>query len=266
MHCRQNLSRVALALLVLGASGTALGQEGTDGGPLTDAAADAATDAAMDGSMDGSVLDGSVPGDAGTDAIADGAADAGSEAATDAGGEGGGPDAGDAAAQADAGAGPDAGPDAGPEGITACSCEVTDYSGGPIHLCTGSFEDEACRDLECSESSVRHNRCDEEDVLLCCDVRARGTYVYLYNDCTHANCETGFRAQCDDFGGTLYAGLCPSPQEPDRGTPPPAREEPDPDEDDSPFSCSVGQTGFRFGSWLMLGLLGLFGLRRRQRL
>jgi MYXO-CTERM domain-containing protein len=55
---------------------------------------------------------------------------------------------------------------------------------------------------------VRDRACPTSGVALCCEMPARGLYSQLYEDCTHPNCEAGFRAQCTDFGGTISVGAC----------------------------------------------------------
>lgn len=110
------------------------------------------------------------------------------------------------ASTADGGGGEvDAGGDIG----AACSCEtVENTGGGPIHVCTGARERDVCQRFECESSIVRDRACPTSGVALCCELPARGLYSQLYEDCTHPNCETGFRAQCGDFGGTITEGPC----------------------------------------------------------
>ena len=123
-------------------------------------------------------------------------------------------DAGDSSDNLDGG-GADAGiKDAGETRpvTAACSCETNTGQGErEIHLCTGSFERDVCKRFSCDRGTLRSARCREESpVRLCCDMKARGLYTSLYEDCRHPNCETGFRAQCADFGGEVQAGPCQS--------------------------------------------------------
>lgn len=92
---------------------------------------------------------------------------------------------------------------------TACSCEtVENTGGGRIHVCTGARERYVCQQLECESSIVRDRACPTSGVALCCEMPSRGLYSQLYADCEHPNCDTGFRAQCEDFGGSITEGPC----------------------------------------------------------
>jgi len=182
------------------------------------------------------------------------------------GGSGGAPDAGRDAGVTDAGQGDGGGTsmpsDSGmPDMTAACSCESASGSGSrKIHLCTGSFDRDVCRAFEfsCELGTKRSARCDEDSrVKLCCDMPARGLYTYLYEDCTHPNCETGFRAQCADFAGEVVLGLCRSPDRPD-----------DPNTElETTSSCSASHVGL--GANAMVGLVGsalTLALTRRRRI
>lgn len=148
----------------------------------------------------------------------------------------------------DSGAGVDAGDDVG----AACSCEtVENTGGGPIHVCTGARERAVCQQFECESSIVRDRPCPTTGVALCCEMPARGLYSQLYEDCSHPNCETGFRAQCSDFGGSISEGAC-------------VVEDTDGASDESGGGCSVHGGGptressaALLGSFSLLGLLGI---------
>lgn len=189
----------------------------------------------------------SVDGGADAGALADAGvlSDAGPIApVADAGSDGGASDAGDSDASAE---------------TAACSCETNMGSGErEIHLCTGSFEREACSRFSCGSGTLRSEKCDRTSpVRLCCDMKSRDLYTYLYEDCTHPNCEAGFRAQCDDFAGEVLAGRCDSDDD---------DVEPDPELDES-ASCSVASTGERGGAGFAWSALALaFLIRRRGRL
>jgi len=94
----------------------------------------------------------------------------------------------------------------------ACSCQTNQGEGARrIHLCTGSFDAEVCDALDC-EIRLRKASCDDDSpVRLCCEMEARKLYTYLYADCTHPNCDKGFRAQCKDFAGEVRDGMCSGP-------------------------------------------------------
>jgi hypothetical protein len=191
-----------------------------------------------------------------------GCGDAGADAGpTDAGADSGASDAGMSmdASIPDGGAAADAGnPDGGGESAStaACSCETALDSDGLIHVCTGSFDRDVCRTFGCEEGSPRSARCPGDSVKLCCTMPARMLYSQLYEDCTHANCESGFTAQCTEFGGTVTPGACMTPELPD-----------DPDTetgDDS--SCSLGHGRPAAGGWSLLGLgIAALFVRRRTR-
>jgi hypothetical protein len=149
----------------------------------------------------------------------------------------------------------DAGADAGPVATTAaCSCETALDSDGRIHLCNGSFDRATCRTFDCNEGTPRPERCPEKSVRLCCDMPERHIYENLYDDCTHPNCESGFRAQCSDFGGSVIVGACEAPALMD-----------DPDTETG-GSCSIATISGRPAgtSWLLVGL-GMWLARRRKR-
>lgn len=105
-----------------------------------------------------------------------------------------------------------------------CSCQTDEGEGARrIHLCTGSFDGAVCDALSC-KGTLRKASCDDDSpVRLCCEMEARKLYTYLYADCTHPNCEKGFRAQCKDFAGEVRDGMCvgappvPEPPENDDG-------------------------------------------------
>jgi uncharacterized protein (TIGR03382 family) len=190
-------------------------------------------------------------------------ADAGCDAGTDAGpsdagtGDAGASDGGMSidASVPDAGVS-DAGMDAGgsPGNTAACSCETAVNSDGLIHVCTGSFDRDVCRTFDCQEGSVRSARCSDQPVRLCCTMPARMLYSQLYEDCTHANCESGFSQQCTEFGGTISVGACQAPELPD-----------DPDTETGDGGCSVGGRP-NPAAWSVLALaLGLLLARRRTR-
>ncbi len=143
-----------------------------------------------------------------------------------------------------------------PTTTNACSCDVAANSDGHIHVCTGSYEQSVCRQLTCEESNVRPQRCPEKDITLCCALDGRGLYSQLYNDCTHPNCESGFRAECEDLGGSISAGACESPALPD---------DPDTETSDATGSCAIGYTtpAKRNGIFGWLVSLALVVRRRR---
>lgn len=147
--------------------------------------------------------------------------------------------------------------DAGGEIGAACSCEtVENTGGGPIHVCTGARERDVCRQFECESSIVRDRACPTRGVQLCCEMPSRGLYSQLYEDCTHPNCEAGFRAQCGDFGGTIAEGPC-------------VVEDTDGASDESGGGCSVHAASRASDSSAALpGVLGLAlaaRIRRRAR-
>jgi hypothetical protein len=186
--------------------------------------------------------------------------DAGDE---DAGDEDGGlacepTDSGAPVGEADASLPDGSGFDAGDETREACSCETIENTGaGTIHVCTGGRDRSVCRGFECESSVVRARPCPTRSVELCCEMPARGLYSQLYEDCDHPNCETGFRAQCHDFGGTLREGKC-------------ALEETPPTSDGDSGGCSVSTPSNRAPLssasclWLVAIALALRGLTRRR--
>jgi len=149
------------------------------------------------------------------------------------------------------------GPDAGDPISTACSCEArTNTGAGVIHVCTGGRSEDVCASFECDSSNVRARPCPTNDVALCCEMSARGLYSQLYEDCDHPNCETGFRAQCSDFGGLVHEGPC-------------VIEEEGSDDDDSGGGCTVSARNATGGSagaalWLIAISLWLRGRRRSR--
>ena len=144
--------------------------------------------------------------------------------------------------------------DAGAEIGAVCSCEtVQNTGGGAIHVCTGARERDVCRQFECESSIVRDRACPTSDVALCCEMPSRGLYSQLYEDCKHPNCETGFRAQCEDFGGSITEGAC-------------VVEDTDGASDESGGGCSVHARARTFDpSTAVLCLLGIvLALRARK--
>jgi hypothetical protein len=124
------------------------------------------------------------------------------------------PDAGegDAGSRADGGGiGRDAGSGSAGEGV-ACSCHTESEAerGARIHVCTQSFDPEVCRAFDCERGAVRSRACPSEHVRLCCEMPSRGLSTSLYEDCSHPNCESGFREQCREFGGSVSVGPCES--------------------------------------------------------
>jgi hypothetical protein len=141
-----------------------------------------------------------------------------------------------------------------PGTVAACSCETALNSDGHIHLCTGSFDRDTCRSFDCDEGSPRSARCPGDSVRLCCTMEARKLYSQLYEDCTHPNCESGFRAQCDEFGGVVSEGPCDAPELPD-----------DPDTDTGSSDCSLHAHANTSFAPYGLSIFALFALRRRSR-
>jgi hypothetical protein len=147
--------------------------------------------------------------------------------------------------------------DAGAVVGAACSCEtVENTGGGAIHVCTGARDHDVCQQLECESSIVRDRACPTSDVVLCCEMPARGLYAQLYEDCEHPNCETGFRAQCTDFGGSITEGAC-------------VVEDTDGASDESGGGCSVHARtrsfDFSAGALCLLGVALAARSRRRNR-
>jgi hypothetical protein len=177
---------------------------------------------------------------------------------------GGPPDGGmsmlDGSTTGDASAGDAAVPDGGasedPGTVAACSCETALNSDGLIHLCTGSFARDTCESFACEEGSARSARCPGDAVRLCCTMEARRLYSQLYEDCTHPNCDSGFQAQCLDFGGVITLGPCAAPELPD-----------DPEtETGESASCSLHPVASSRGpAALWLTLLSLVALRMRRK-
>jgi hypothetical protein len=184
---------------------------------------------------------------------------AGADAGLDAGffdsGTGGLDAGGSDSGMGDVDAGPP--PDAGPGVPTvACSCESDmGFADRHIHLCTGSYDEDVCKTFTCREGTPRSVRCRDRDrVRKCCSMPARGLYTYLYEDCTHPNCETGFLAQCRDFAGSVVDGPC-------EGSTPPDDDSYGTDEGGCSVSPRVPRAGI---SALLPALLGLGLLVRRR--
>jgi len=93
-------------------------------------------------------------------------------------------------------------------GGSICSCETLDEKEGRLHVCTDSYERDVCAQFSCSRGTERARACPSRGVKLCCELPKQGTQSRLYDDCTHPNCESGFRDQCGDFGGTVHEGDC----------------------------------------------------------
>jgi hypothetical protein len=174
------------------------------------------------------------------------------------------PDAGSDAGMSTMDAGSDAGanPDGGGGAGVACSCHTESEveRGQRIHVCTESSEVDVCREFSCERGTLRSRGCPGDDVQLCCEMRARGLQSYLYEDCTHANCESGFREQCREFGGTVTTGACESSGGSGGlgGS----------DDTDDDSMCAVDAPGAHGGApraVLVLGALGLLGARLRRR-
>jgi hypothetical protein len=111
---------------------------------------------------------------------------------------------------------PDAGPGSAPttepdeEGFDGdiCSCETLLDDDGTLHVCTDSYERAVCATFSCNRGTERARPCPRRGVHLCCEMPDEGTQSRLYDDCTHPNCESGFRDQCREFGGTIHEGDC----------------------------------------------------------
>jgi len=153
-----------------------------------------------------------------------------------------------------------AGMDGGSEGDggahAACSCETDQNDDGQIHVCTDSFEADVCASFSCELGTVRSRGCPTSSVRLCCEMPARGLQSRLYDDCTHPNCESGFREQCGAFGGDVHEGDCERSVD-DSGD----------GSDGGGGLCAVARPGGDArASWLgwALACCGL-GLRRRMR-
>lgn len=170
----------------------------------------------------------------------------------------------DAGAAPDGGGGTvrDGGGGAG-EGV-ACSCHTdTEFDrGARIHVCTESFDLEVCADFDCERGTVRSRGCPEEGVKLCCVMRSRDLQTSLYEDCAHPNCESGFREQCREFGGTVSEGACESPG--GGGAGPGGGDD---DDSDSGFCAVSAPGGAQPGraSWLLPSALALLALRITRR-
>jgi MYXO-CTERM domain-containing protein len=189
----------------------------------------------------------------------DGGADAGpSDGGAEDAGDGAVPDGGVSDASVPDGGTADGGLDAGSTpGTAACSCETALDSDGLIHVCTGSFDRDVCSSFSCEQGTPRAARCSDSQARLCCTMPARMLYSHLYEDCTHPNCERGFRAQCQEFGGTVSLGACDAPELPD-----------DPDTETGESSdCSVApaRAGTPWWSATWLAGAGLAWRLRRQR-
>lgn len=173
------------------------------------------------------------------------------------------PEPADAGTPLDAGVSGDAGTGRPPIGSgRACSCESELDDDGRIHVCTESDDSLVCRSFDCDLGTRLDRPCPTAPTRLCCEMPARKLQSYLYEDCTHPNCESGFREQCREFGGRVYRGACEQPAMPgtggDRG-----------DEDDGGSICSATYpgAGAKTGAaWLaLLGAAGLFMRRRAVR-
>jgi hypothetical protein len=173
------------------------------------------------------------------------------------------PDAGSDAGTSTMDAGSDAGigsPDGGAGVACSCHTESEVERGQRIHVCTESSEVDVCREFSCERGTLRSRGCPGDDVQLCCEMRARGLQSYLYEDCAHANCESGFREQCREFGGTVTTGACES-----SGGSSGLGGSDDADDDSM---CAVSAPGARGGgsrALLAFGALGLLGARLRRR-
>jgi hypothetical protein len=145
--------------------------------------------------------------------------------------------------------------DGGADPGVACSCHTDSEAerGQRIHVCTESSELDVCHDFSCERGTVRSRGCPGDDVQLCCEMPARGLQSYLYADCTHANCESGFREQCREFGGTVSAGAC-------EGLDGSGGLGGSDDEDDEGGFCAVSTPGSQGGARCMFAVLGAFAL------
>lgn len=153
----------------------------------------------------------------------------------------------------------------GGQGV-ACSC-TSDYNSGNegrVHLCTGAYAADACSSLACTDGTFRGEPCSSDNVRLCCQMPSRDMYSELYADCTHPNCLTGFRAQCEDFGGAITAGACVVPD----GTWSGAHDlEDNLEDDDEGGFCSVRAVRAgdpSSGLWSLWSLVALAALVRRR--
>jgi hypothetical protein len=157
--------------------------------------------------------------------------------------------------------GSDGGAGDGGSGV-ACSCHTESEAdeGQRIHVCTQSFDRDVCREFGCERGTARGRSCPAEGVRVCCEMPGRGLQSHLYEDCTHANCESGFREQCREFGGSISQGACEG-----GGGSGSLGGSDDPDDDDAQ-GCAVSAPGRRFALPISLGVLVLLGasLRRRR--
>lgn len=157
----------------------------------------------------------------------------------------------------DGDAGLDAGATIGEYDECSCEAEVGDDD-GRIHVCTESFEPDVCETFRCTRGTVRGRPCPRSGSRLCCEMRSRGLKSHLYEDCDHPNCESGFRQQCEDYGGSILEGACEAPERPDIIV--------DEDDDDGGL-CSVHAVGRPHGRGLAVAFVGLplsLLLRRRR--
>jgi hypothetical protein len=141
----------------------------------------------------------------------------------------------------------------------ACSCESELDDDGRIHVCTESDDPQVCRAFDCDLGTRLDRPCPSAPTRLCCEMPARDLQSYLYEDCTHPNCESGFREQCREFGGSVYRGACERPAV--------GGSTGDRIDDDDGSVCSTafaGADGPRGAGWLTLcGAIALL-LRRRR--
>jgi hypothetical protein len=145
----------------------------------------------------------------------------------------------------------DAGSYSGGADVCSCSSEYRPNDEGYLHICTGSFERDACADLTCEQGRLARVACSDRNARLCCDMPDRGLYTQLYDDCTHPRCELGFRAQCEDFGGRVHLGPCAAPISA---------------EDDDSGACSALPGRSRdagLAGWLLLTAAVVLARRRR---
>jgi hypothetical protein len=138
-----------------------------------------------------------------------------------------------------------------------CSCETVLEDDGTLHVCTDSYERSVCGAFSCNRGTERTRPCPSRGVHLCCEMPDQGTQSRLYDDCTHPNCESGFRDQCGEFDGTIHEGDC----DVSRSSEP---------HGDADGICAVAAPGAsRPGAWpaacALLALGGLITALRRSR-
>ncbi|MDH5671477.1 MAG: hypothetical protein OEZ06_04960 [Myxococcales bacterium] len=168
----------------------------------------------------------------------------------------------DAGVDAGDGGSADGGLDAGSE-YAECSCEtLIGRDEDRIHVCTESFDSRVCERLGCERGELAQAPCPRSDVRLCCEMQRDDVKTHLYHDCSHDNCELGFRIQCQDFGGIVLAGPCEAPERPDSdGT--------DPVSDDDRGFCAVaapgaGRAGMGRAALALMLCACALALRRRR--